>query len=305
MRILIAADGSKHGTQDLLSVCPLLSLGKHDCTLLCVAPKARTISAARRISKEHAMKHHHSMQEKLKRRAQRIAESVQAKLAAEGVQAKTMVHCGSPARELIHCAQDFDLLVVGAASHGDASYPGLGSVARRLVEHASSSLLLARERGGQASSRILVPVDGSETAFDVLAQLNDLTDLSGCEVTLLHVVETPWLRLVDDQDWIDQGTREDEEASELDMQADVEREFNKDGEAILEEARTRLPVRTSITTMVNHGIPGDEILSEAASGKYDLVALAASGERDLKHRMLGSVSSKVAWNAPCSVLLAR
>ena len=35
------------------------------------------------------------------------------------------------------------------------------------------------------------------------------------------------------------------------------------------------------------------------------MVMAASGVVDLKHQMLGSVSSKVAWNAPCSVLLVR
>ena len=305
MRVLIAADGSKHGTHDLVAACPLLASGKHEYSLLCVAPKAPSIRAARNVSKEHAAKVHKVMQEKLKRRAHRIVESVQSKLAAEGVQPKTMVHSGSPARMLVQCAQDFDVVVVGATSHGDDSYPGLGPVASRLVEHANSSVFLARAGGGEPSLRILVPIDGSETSFDVLKRLNDLSDLSACEVTLLHVVETPWLRLVDDQDWIDQETREDEEGSKLDLQEDVEREFTKDGEAILEEARGRLPVRTSVSTVVNHGLPADEILSEVNSGSYDLVALAASGERDLKHRILGSVSSRVAWNAPCSVLPVR
>jgi nucleotide-binding universal stress UspA family protein len=60
-----------------------------------------------------------------------------------------------------------------------------------------------------------------------------------------------------------------------------------------------------ITTFIYRGIPSEEILREAEMGDYDLVVIAASGVMDLKHQMLGSVSSKVAWNAPCSVLLVR
>jgi len=58
-----------------------------------------------------------------------------------------------------------------------------------------------------------------------------------------------------------------------------------------------------VVTRVREGIPGDEILSEVESGAYDLVVAGASGSHDLKHKILGSVSGKVAWNAPCSVLL--
>jgi nucleotide-binding universal stress UspA family protein len=46
-------------------------------------------------------------------------------------------------------------------------------------------------------------------------------------------------------------------------------------------------------------------LSEAERSQYDLVVVGASGARDLKHRMLGSVSARVAWDANCSVLIAK
>jgi nucleotide-binding universal stress UspA family protein len=60
-----------------------------------------------------------------------------------------------------------------------------------------------------------------------------------------------------------------------------------------------------VTTLVYRGIPGEEIRREADTGDYNLVVMAASGVMDLKHQMLGSVSSKVAWSARCSVLLVR
>lgn len=49
----------------------------------------------------------------------------------------------------------------------------------------------------------------------------------------------------------------------------------------------------------------DGSLGEAETGDYDLVVIGASSAADFKHEILGSVSSKVAWNAPCSVLLVR
>jgi nucleotide-binding universal stress UspA family protein len=72
---------------------------------------------------------------------------------------------------------------------------------------------------------------------------------------------------------------------------------------ILEAARARLPKRVPVSAFLYEGIPADQILSEVNTGGYDLIVLAAAAGGDLKHRILGSVSSKVAWNAPCSVLL--
>lgn len=292
MRILMAADGSKHGTTDLLAACRILSSGRHHFELLTVAPK----------TPEGKNK---TVQDRLNRRAHRIAEAMQRRVASEGVNAKATVHTGSPTQVLIHCAQGYDAVVVGATSHGDATYPGLGPVASRLAEHSTSSVLLAREGAGEATIRILAPIDGSDASMDGLGKLAELFDLSASDVTLMHVVETPWLRSVDDQDWIDQEASEEDEESELAWQADLDREFTQEGEGILDRARNRLPLRTSVTTIIKHGMPADEILSEANSGNYDLIVVAATGERDLKHRMLGSVSSRVAWNAPCSVLLVR
>jgi nucleotide-binding universal stress UspA family protein len=57
--------------------------------------------------------------------------------------------------------------------------------------------------------------------------------------------------------------------------------------------------------MVEEGDPALEILSEAEKDEYDLIVLGATGEHDLKHQLLGSVSTKVAQDAPCSVFVAK
>ena len=78
----------------------------------------------------------------------------------------------------------------------------------------------------------------------------------------------------------------------------LEKELVREGEAVLEQARDLpRPYRLSISTRVDEGNPANEILSEAERGQYDLIVVGATGARDLKHDMLGSVSSKIAWNA--------
>jgi nucleotide-binding universal stress UspA family protein len=60
-----------------------------------------------------------------------------------------------------------------------------------------------------------------------------------------------------------------------------------------------------VLTLIQEGNPATEILGEAESGQYDLVVLGAADAMDSKHTMLGSVSAKVAWQAPCSVAVVK
>ena len=287
MKVLMATDGSKHASLALESACRILSAEDRDIDLICVAPAAGAKHAA------------HSL--KLCRRASRIVTAARTTLAEEGVNVRTVVQAGSPAKVLIARALDYDVTVLGAQSRKGRSSAGLGPIATRVIEHSNSTILIGREIHGDAGVKILAAVDGSEGSLGALDQLVRFVDLSAAEVTLVHVIETPWLHAGPDQESI--GYQGDEE--ETDPQAQWREEFEREGERILQEARARLPVRTAVTTLIYRGLPTDEILSEAETGGYDLVVMSVSGATDLKHQMLGSVSAKVAWNAPCSVLLVR
>jgi nucleotide-binding universal stress UspA family protein len=284
----MATDGSRHALEALATACRILAPDNRDVDVMYVAPAARGKPGA-----------HH---EKLRRRAERILEAARTTLAAEGVSARTIPKCGSAVGTLIGNSQNYDVTVVGAKSGRDGSPYGLGPVASRLVEHANTSILVARGSRETEGVKVLAPVDDSDGSLRTLEKLNQLIDLASAEVTLVHVVETPWLHAGDDQEW--QGWEEEIE-EQIDPQAQLEREFEREGEEILERARARLPGHTAVSTMIYRGLPADEILSEAETGGYDLIVVGPSGVRDLKHQMLGSVSSKIVWNAPCSVLVVR
>lgn len=288
MKVLMATDGSKNAGHALTSACRILSPQDREMDLLCVAP----VVGAK----------HHAHRAKLCRRAKRILEAAVAALRQDGISAKPIVQPGSAARALVAASLDYDVTVVGAKSHKNRTPVGLGPVTSRVVEHANSTVLIGRELHSDAGIKILVPVDGSQGSVLALDTMAALVDLSAAEITLVHVVETPWLHAGADQEWIGY---EEEKEEEIDAQAQFEREFEREGDEILESARQRLPARTATNTLIYRGIPAEEILGEADTGDYDLVVMGASGALDLKHQMLGSVSSKVAWNAPCSVLLVR
>lgn len=288
MNVLMATDGSKIATAALTAAGRMLSPDNRDIELLCVVPPVH-----------HG---HEGERERLCRRAKRALERASETLGDAGLKVHTNVKMGSPARTIIGASPNYDVTMVGATSHRAGAMNGLGPVASRVVEHANGPTLVARSSRNSTGTRILIAVDGSEGSFRALDRMVELMDLSEASVTLLHVTETPWLHLGTDQEWL--GYEEEEEEA-IDPQAQLEREFVREADEILARARERLPARTAVETLVYEGLPADEILSEAERGDYDLVVIAASGSRDLKHRILGSVSSKVAWNAPCSVLLVR
>jgi len=105
-----------------------------------------------------------------------------------------------------------------------------------------------------------------------------------------------------EDDWVtfSEEDKEDSEAGQFEI------ELMREARENLDAARNRLPARVlSVSTQIAEGSPSDEILAELERGEYDLVVLGATASRDLKHLMAGSVSSKVVWNAPCSVLIVR
>jgi len=210
---------------------------------------------------------------------------------------------GSAAGIIVNRAEDYDLTVIGAKGRGTAGEVGLGPVASRVAEHALGPVLIARAMKSEPGNfRVLAAVDGSTASLHAIETLGELFDLTSAEVCLMHVVETPWVELAPEEEWVTYS-EEDKENSES---GTWEQELVREGETILEQARDALrPHRVSTVTRSEQGNPANEILSEAERGQYDLIVLGATGVRDLKHQMLGSVSSKIAWNAPCSVLIVR
>ena len=282
LRVLIATDGSKPALTAMTAATRILSAEERCIDLLCCIPEEKRGSL-----------------ERAQRRAARVVEAARHALAEQGISARPRIERGSPIKTLLRASLDYDVTVVGAKSRDDGTPTGLGPVANRIIEHSTASVLIGREGRNDAGLRILAPVDGSDTTLGALEKLGALVDLRTAEVTLMHVVETPWLIGPDPPESMG------EEDDVGDMQAGLAFELEREAEDVLEEARTRLPPRIAVNRVIEKGLPAEVILTEADSGDYDLVLMAASGSNDMKHQLLGSVSVKVAWNAPCSVLLMR
>jgi Universal stress protein UspA and related nucleotide-binding proteins len=141
--------------------------------------------------------------------------------------------------------------------------------------------------------RILVPIDGSETAARGLDEAIALARAAGCSLRLLHVV--------DDLVFVtgfEPGTT---------YLKDVLPKLRRSGEEVLAAARERV---------VAAGVPVDTLLLEcfarrtaeivieqAKAWPADLIVLGTHGRRGFSRALLGSDAEEIVRSAPVPVLL--
>jgi nucleotide-binding universal stress UspA family protein len=246
-----------------------------------------------------------SYRERIRVEAREILVRAQASLAARGIEAGMRTEIGSPARVIIRLASDYDLTVVGAHDRYTRRKPGLGPAATRVVASAPSAVLIGRGAPGNKVWKILAAVDGSLASERALNLVGANFNVQASEITVMSVVETPWVHLGLGREWF-VSPKEMIDRAGNEIEVAIENELNSEAGDVVEAARLALERHgLSATTMITEGDPALEIISEAESGGYDLIVMGATGESDLKHDILGSVSTKVAQNAPCSVFVAK
>jgi len=176
LRVLIATDGSQPAATAMTAATRILTAEERCVDLLCCVPEDTA-----------------GPSEKAQRRAAKILDAARHSLAEQGISARPRIEFGSPIKTLLRASLDYDVTVVGAKSRVEGSPTGLGPVANRIIEHSTASVLIGREGRNDTALRILVPVDGSDTTLAAIEKLGALVDLRAADVTLMHVVETPWL----------------------------------------------------------------------------------------------------------------
>ncbi len=289
MRVLFTTDGSKEATAAIRAGCRLLPTTDCEAHVLYVSPELRAPKSGKITRREYQ---HRAAEE-----TRRVLEEAKKVMCEEGVDALTLSQTGSPASVIMREAEEYDLTVLGARGINARSEVGLGPVASRLVEHATGCVLIGRQPPEDHQPRILVTLDGSDGSEQALDALVSLFDIESAEIKLLHVLETMWLPTGEQTGVL---VAKDPESTQVEM------ELRREAEQVLSEARARvLPHHSGVTTSIREGVPANEILTEADQGDYDLLVVGATNATDMKHSVLGSVSSKIAWNAPCSVLVVR
>jgi nucleotide-binding universal stress UspA family protein len=231
--------------------------------------------------------------------------SLQTKLREEGVRlASAVTLSGSVGPALAQYVRELgiDLVVMATHGRGGVRRAWLGSVADHLVRHLQVPVLLVRpaEDGAvptstSTASQILVPLDGSALAEDVIGPAADLARLWGSELTLLQVVHPVVFYGDELLGW--PAPYDQELTANLRSQA----------ESYVRDISARLRgegVRASGVAVVDRGA-ADAILKLARPEHVAAIAIATHGRGGLQRLALGSVADKLIRAADVPVLVHR
>lgn len=143
-------------------------------------------------------------------------------------------------------------------------------------------------------TRVIVPLDGSAVAEQVLPEATELAKLSGAEVHLVRVVDSRTLEQLGGEGMMwDAGTI----TSLLD-------EEEQAAVAYVKEVAGRLKSENvEATTEVRRGPVVSSLLAATKTG--DLIAITTHGRSGLKRWFLGSVAEDLVRRAPVPVLVVR
>jgi nucleotide-binding universal stress UspA family protein len=200
------------------------------------------------------------------------------------------VVCDLPARALVAVSDGADLLVVGGRGLGGFRGLLLGSVSHQVLHHAACPVAVVRHEDGATGDRpprVLVGVDGSDTAQLALRWAAEEARLRGAELRVVHA-------------WHLTALGGDPYApTYLDPQP-----FEDAGATVLEHAVAALRADDDAPTVVpvlvrDH--PANALLDEARSA--DLVVLGARGAGGFAGLLVGSTSTQVVHHAPCPVVV--
>lgn len=136
--------------------------------------------------------------------------------------------------------------------------------------------------------KILVAHDGSDAADKALMQAAAIAQKFGSKLTVISVVPNLCFSEIG---------ADCETVTQL-YRAEIEGAMEGIKEILMEKG-------IEAETIILEGSPTDVIVDHARGMDMDLVIVGSTGKHATERTVLGSVSSRVAANAPCSVLVIR
>jgi nucleotide-binding universal stress UspA family protein len=146
----------------------------------------------------------------------------------------------------------------------------------------------------ESLNRILVPVDFSAHSDRAVNYATTLANKFGARVSLLHVVEDPFVT----------GAWQAE--AFVPNIPELLDELIKAARTHMGELKKGLAAHGFVVeTAIIKGAPARAIVEQAATGNYDLIVMGTHGRTGLSHALLGSVAERVVQKAPCPVMTVR
>jgi nucleotide-binding universal stress UspA family protein len=271
-KVLIPLDGSELALAALYTLRPLLiGATKPEVTLLRVLGDSEAQAATEELDRARAL------------------------LEAWGLTTATILEReGDAADRILACAEALGVDLVAMSSHGHSGVTRMvrGSVAERVLRRCTAPLLLCTPQSGgvgdyPAFRQILVPLDGSELAEQILPDVEKIALACESEVTLLRVdglLAMPPSVGATPRAWDPEHI--EKALSPLNPQRDA-----------LQQAGV------TVGRQVAYGSPADQVLR--AAQKTDLIAMTTHGRSGASRWFFGSVAEAVLREAACPLLVRR
>jgi nucleotide-binding universal stress UspA family protein len=200
--------------------------------------------------------------------------AARARKAAPGVDVDTATPEGDPAEQLLELAESRpgSLLAVGSQGLSSSTRFLLGNVPHKISHHAVGDVLIIRTdspRPTRAPERILIAVDGSNTAGKALRRAIDLAAAAGTHLSILTVTD-------------------DEERGR---------------QVVTGAGRAAAAAGIAWEPVVRRGDPAEQIV--AGGDGHDLVVVGNKGMTGASRFLLGSVPNKVSHHATTDLLIVK
>jgi nucleotide-binding universal stress UspA family protein len=220
-----------------------------------------------------------------------------------GLSVRHVVQHGAAAGAIVDYAAQTDPRQIVMATHG---YTGLkrwthGSVAERVLQAAGVPVLLVRTRepdsaGGLRQQplcrRILVPLDGSELAEQVLPVVSSIARALESEIILFRVPSVHFGSWGGGDWYVPAG--------------DILETVDQEAQACLDHVASRLRTQEiEVSTTTQLGAVAESIIGYAEANRVDLIAMCTHGRTGLARWALGSVADRVLRAAGIPILLVR
>ena len=225
---------------------------------------------------------------------------------SDGVTVSTLTPSGAPAQEIVQEAEREADTLIAMSGHGRSGVARwwLGSVADRVLHTTDAPLLVIRfnedERPthAQGFSRVVVPVDGSPRAEEILPHVTLITKALGLAIDLVRVVPTwnEYLAMAAPSE--NYGSASFEEVSRYN-QEEAARYLDRLKEDLSQQGVG--PVETHCL----RGDPASSIIDVASGTPDRLVAMTTHGRSGVGRWVLGSVADRVVRNSGDPVLVVR
>lgn len=226
------------------------------------------------------------------------------RLRERGLSVKTVVAVGDPADVLLETARTrhADLILLG--THGRSGFGRwlYGSVAEAVLSKSPIPILLVHSAmsnwtTGGSTPRILIPLDGSNTAETALPAALELAKTRGAEIALVRIVSpTPPALVADPLGYTMAANAYERELEEEEKAANVYL------------AGVAESIRASgfiVTTMVRIDQASRGILAAADAAAATLIVMATHGRTGFSRALLGSVALDVLRRGTRPVVLLR